>query len=70
MGRWGATAWFQAGHLSLVVSIFFFFFFLGRVSRSLNGGSDLSVLTDRSPMCGKIPQPKTRRIHMLIAADK
>lgn len=31
----------------------YFFFFLGRVSRLLNGASDLSVLTDGTPCVGK-----------------
>lgn len=31
----------------------FFFFFLGLVPGLLNGGSDLSVLTDRNPCVGK-----------------
>lgn len=54
-GRRGARAeWWveraarcQAGHLSPAA------FFLGLVCGFLNGGSDLSVLTDRSPCVGK-----------------
>ena len=58
-GPGGCSACFQAGHLSLVsfffsfFFFFFFFFFLGRVPRSLNGTSDLSVLTDGTPCVGK-----------------
>lgn len=52
-GDWGEgvdrAARFQAGHLLLVRV----FFSLGPVSQLLNGGSDLSVLTDRSPCVGK-----------------
>lgn len=49
-GREGCSAWFQAGHLSLVST---FFLFLGRFSLLLNGASDLSVLTDGTPCVGK-----------------
>lgn len=42
----------QAGHLSPAF-VFFFFLFLGLVSVLLNGGSDLSVLTNRNPCVGK-----------------
>lgn len=47
-----SAAQFQAVHLSLV-TILASFFFLGQDSSAVNGGSDLSVLNDRSPCVGK-----------------